>query len=709
MQGQRGSIGSLPETLNFDHGSTSSNAAMDQQLCWNNLRNPLENRLPDCMMSTNEANITYVNSYSQEPQNLGRWSLGEPSSSGAQNEVNHNEHKTDNGWSSSMSSCANGGPRIEESQYEQNPLFVLSSNSSPIPQNLNLNAGLMGCGDYNCRATEHSNLNKSSGSENERIPSASGPESFLLPSGSGGYSGEGCDDRPGSSFEGRRASCKRKALEGTGGQSSMSGSSSYGQCAEGSAWPSVPAYTSAGSSLNISTPSEQVNPRLGLGVRGSASYNSPDPVVMSSPESSHRNFRMRIDRSNQQESITPTLFPTGNAARHSFVSSSHQLPRFLPVDHSLDLRSTPVVDNVSPQNQNIVFHGPNLPPNVQPFRWNGSSAPRTSSSSNSNVSGDRDAAPREEPRSRSITRNILDHPLFIPAPELRDLARIRTNRSLSGGNLSAPGNVASTSRNVSSSGANQSSVPSLVPHSNSSSHYPRRLTELVRRSLLSSLDSEPGGQSSNHSPHPSGPSASPEEMMLSAGVVNPGHHPGHHRSYPRSVSWLERQGDTVLGIPHPLRTLAAASEGRSRLFVSEIRNVLDLMRRGEGLRFEDVMILDHSGFLGVADIHDRHRDMRLDVDNMSYEELLALEERIGNVSTGLSEETVLKHLIQRKCSIIPGTEGEAEPCCICQEEYNDGEDLGTLECGHDFHRDCIKQWLMHKNLCPICKTTGLTT
>lgn len=31
------------------------------------------------------------------------------------------------------------------------------------------------------------------------------------------------------------------------------------------------------------------------------------------------------------------------------------------------------------------------------------------------------------------------------------------------------------------------------------------------------------------------------------------------------------------------------------------------------------MILDQSVFFGVADAHDRHRDMRLDVDNMSYE------------------------------------------------------------------------------------------
>lgn len=31
------------------------------------------------------------------------------------------------------------------------------------------------------------------------------------------------------------------------------------------------------------------------------------------------------------------------------------------------------------------------------------------------------------------------------------------------------------------------------------------------------------------------------------------------------------------------------------------------------------MILDHSVFFGMPDIQDRHRDMRLDVDNMSYE------------------------------------------------------------------------------------------
>ena len=45
---------------------------------------------------------------------------------------------------------------------------------------------------------------------------------------------------------------------------------------------------------------------------------------------------------------------------------------------------------------------------------------------------------------------------------------------------------------------------------------------------------------------------------------------------------------------------------------------------------------------------------------------MALEERIGNVSTGLSEETILKLMKQKKYSVEIGSQREAEPCCVCQ-------------------------------------------
>ncbi|XP_044475477.1 probable E3 ubiquitin-protein ligase RHG1A isoform X2 [Mangifera indica] len=715
MQGQRGTIGSFPETLSFDHGSASS-SSVDQQICWNNMGNPTDNRLPDYMLSPTATNMTYVNPIDHELQTLNGWNLGEPSSSAPQNEVYHDERKTELGWPQ-LGSCAGSGPRLEEQQCEPtdgimrngtninpNPLFAQISNSNMMPQNLNLNTGFVSHDGENHRVMGSPNLLKSGASENERIPLASGSESFLLPSGSSGYQTEETDARPGCSVEGRRASCKRKALEGHVEQSSVSGSCSYFQRSESNAWPAVSAHYDGGSSLSV--PSEQLNSGLVLGVRAPTSDCVPDASVAGSAESSRRNFRVRINPSGNQESLTPLLFSTGSPVRHSSVSSMHQSSRFLPNDQSLDSRSAPVVDSASPQSQPILMHGPTLPQNLQPCRWNRGSTSRTGSPSNSNVSRYRDAFPRDEARTRSMGRNILEHPMLLPVPDLRNLVRNQANRTLAGGNLNIPGNVASSSQMGSSSGVHPSSGPSWVSHPNPLPlHYPRRFSELVRRSLISSLGPETGGHSSNQTPLRSGPPPSPDDMVISSGAVNQ----GYHQSYLRAASLLERQNASVIGFPQPLRSLTPSFEGRSRLVVSEIRNVLDLMRRGESLRFEDVMILDQSVFFGAADIHDRHRDMRLDVDNMSYEELLALEERIGNVSTGLSEETISNRLKQKKYSIATGPQQETEPCCICQEEYNESEDIGTLECGHDFHTICIKQWLMHKNLCPICKTTALST
>ncbi|KAK9684237.1 hypothetical protein RND81_10G195800 [Saponaria officinalis] len=96
---------------------------------------------------------------------------------------------------------------------------------------------------------------------------------------------------------------------------------------------------------------------------------------------------------------------------------------------------------------------------------------------------------------------------------------------------------------------------------------------------------------------------------------------------------------------------------------------------------------------------DRYRDLRLDVDSMTYEELLELGERIGHVNTGLGEDQIGRCLRKTKLSVV-----EVEPkCSICQEEYNGDDEMGKLECGHAYHLPCIKQWLAQKNTCPVCK------
>eukprot|EP00554_Chaetoceros_debilis_P006450 CAMPEP_0194077754 /NCGR_PEP_ID=MMETSP0149-20130528/4326_1 /TAXON_ID=122233 /ORGANISM="Chaetoceros debilis, Strain MM31A-1" /LENGTH=507 /DNA_ID=CAMNT_0038758869 /DNA_START=188 /DNA_END=1711 /DNA_ORIENTATION=+ len=42
-------------------------------------------------------------------------------------------------------------------------------------------------------------------------------------------------------------------------------------------------------------------------------------------------------------------------------------------------------------------------------------------------------------------------------------------------------------------------------------------------------------------------------------------------------------------------------------------------------------------------------------------------------------------------------------CSICLEEYKVGDMVRTIPCFHEFHAQCIDQWLQLKDTCPICK------
>ncbi|XP_019445705.1 PREDICTED: probable E3 ubiquitin-protein ligase RHG1A [Lupinus angustifolius] len=703
MQGQRSTIGSLPETLEFDCGSTSSNATVNPPTYWSNMQNPAENHIPECILSPGEINSSYVNYINQDWQNLSGWSFGEPSSGNTQNEVNNNEQKRELGWPSSVSASAIAGPVLERRSRPANALSLdnvitssmpmNSSSSHLVSQSLNLNASLADSGSDNSHHVEHPNLPKSSGPMNEHIPPITSSGSFMLPPESNGFLVEDADGRPGCSRDTRHVSRKRKAVERDFGQSSYVGSCSYSQNRDGIAWNTLPTQNYAGSNFSRSASAEQVNARLGLSTGNVVSESVPDTNVAGSSENFLRNCRLRINPPSQQNSISPTAFSSNSMIRNTGVSScTSMLQRIHPVDNSLDLRSVPPVDTMTPQSQPPIVHVPALPRNAQSFRWSGGSSLTNNYSSNSVMSADRDNLPHEDGSSRSMPRNILEQPVSVPSTNLRNLFQNPAIRASTSANLSIPGNVAS-SRPGSNSAINPSSASPWVSPPDPQQQFPRRLAEYVRWPLFSPGSAAAGSPINNYSSlH--GPATS---SVLSSGVV-----------HPRSSTLLERLGDSEHAIPPSLRSSAVAGDGSGRI-VSELRNVLGLMRRGRSLRLEDVMMLNHSMFPGIADIHDRHRDMRLDVDNMSYEELLALEERIGNVSTGLNEETIMKHLKQKKYLVETGSQHEAEPCCVCQEEYKDGDNMGSLDCGHGFHYDCVKQWLTHKNLCPICKTAGLAT
>ncbi|XP_049347413.1 E3 ubiquitin ligase BIG BROTHER-related-like [Solanum verrucosum] len=56
-----------------------------------------------------------------------------------------------------------------------------------------------------------------------------------------------------------------------------------------------------------------------------------------------------------------------------------------------------------------------------------------------------------------------------------------------------------------------------------------------------------------------------------------------------------------------------------------------------------------------------------------------------------------------------GDDEEQEACAICLLEYKDEDNIGTLQCGHEFHAECINKWLQRKKSCPFCRASVLPT
>lgn len=114
-------------------------------------------------------------------------------------------------------------------------------------------------------------------------------------------------------------------------------------------------------------------------------------------------------------------------------------------------------------------------------------------------------------------------------------------------------------------------------------------------------------------------------------------------------------------------------------------------------------------------------DAVADPDNMSYEELTALGDFVGTVSTGLSEEQIQQAVefeaygacCKRRRSCVEGGGSSAggrqgheedgeEQCTVCRVEFEDMDEVAILPCKHYYHRECIGMWLKQKKVCPQC-------
>ncbi|KAL3515290.1 hypothetical protein ACH5RR_022192 [Cinchona calisaya] len=725
MQGERSILEPFTENMDLNQESGSNNSTVDRSTAWNNLLNPVESQLSNYVLYPGQENSNFVNPASQNGRTFSGWDPGESSSSAnMQSWLNSRDLKIEQGWSPSVNTRVAADGRSADWQFEQ-PNFFLQENSTNGCHGNYFHRPMSVCNSVSTRNSLNSTVGggyRSSSNESwqgrgggtspnffrsgrpdvDQFPTfGAASDDVGTSNGNSGYLVQN-DDGSGSSSSTWGLSCKRKALEGHPGQSCSSGNWSMDPQDATVGRHTIPAHYNASNSLTISAPSENlhsandqghVNPRMVSGMRGVTYDGFPPLRVTEVAESSSRSlFGVNIGH---QESIPFDLSATGADIRHSNGHSTHHQSRLISTAESPELRapfSRPLNLNSIPS-QSSLAQVSGSTRSMLPFPWSAPLDSRGGASSGPNsFSGERAAAVRDETRFRSTLSNNPEHSSFVAAAESRHIVQDPTGWGFPPGNTGSSRNVPSSSRDITSTGTG--SLPTVwMPHQNPTAHNQQR-SEFHPWTLFPPVEPDPGGQRGVFSSVPSAPSSS-EDAGMSSGSSG-----DHSLSYSRSLL-MEVSSDNTNG----WRALDAGVEGRHRI-VSEIRQVLNAMRRVENLRAEDYAMFDP--FInGAAELHDRHRDMRLDVDNMSYEELLALEERIGNVNTGLSEGAVLHALRQRKHRFVTNESQKLEPCCICQEDYIVGDDIGTLDCRHEFHVCCIKQWLKLKNMCPICKTTAL--
>lgn len=126
------------------------------------------------------------------------------------------------------------------------------------------------------------------------------------------------------------------------------------------------------------------------------------------------------------------------------------------------------------------------------------------------------------------------------------------------------------------------------------------------------------------------------------------------------------------------------------------------------------------------------RGAEVDIERMSYDDLLQLEEALGSVkprvkAANREEIEQLPVGVYRKpnnsaaapaaasssdaasaataaASSSSADSSSVDQCSICLCDFEDGDSLKTLPCLHRYHAACVDQWLQINEKCPICQT-----
>jgi len=145
----------------------------------------------------------------------------------------------------------------------------------------------------------------------------------------------------------------------------------------------------------------------------------------------------------------------------------------------------------------------------------------------------------------------------------------------------------------------------------------------------------------------------------------------------------QRDVDNLVAF-HPLRF---------HMIVGRLHNILNQLRENQMLINAAVMGNNREGGFNFRDFHDLLVNGGLNRNvpqNNGFN-----EQDIENLPQFIYENSQTAGEIKKP--------EDEEQCSICLMEFQNGENIRTLPCIHNFHKDCIDQWLKRQKYCPLCK------
>ena len=142
--------------------------------------------------------------------------------------------------------------------------------------------------------------------------------------------------------------------------------------------------------------------------------------------------------------------------------------------------------------------------------------------------------------------------------------------------------------------------------------------------------------------------------------------------------------------------------------------------RGRGERINDVGQIGgrrsrgrSSVIMPYSSIYADSNNFRSDaqIASLSYEDLLELDREAVEASAAKIRKANFQRILNQGLVSVKWSGADSDKkvknksteCVICLENFVDGEVVMRINCGHCYHKKCIKEWLKHDTRCPTCR------